>query len=590
MLDSGLSVETTTIMFVDVVESVRLIEQDEFENVQRIRSILVGLAEYTVPSFDGIVLERRGDGLLIKFSEPKQAVACALKIQALLTLKNLDYVEPKRMFLRIGLHSADVISDKSSVYGLGINIAARVTSLAGPGQISVSSRVRDCLVSGVDVDIEDMGECYLKHLPDPIHVFRVSPVGEMTFSRMDMPAPTDLTPALAVLPFEAISDEDSGSAAMLFGETLTHYLARAGSLKVISWLSSKAIAAAQSDLKLIGKALSVDWLVTGKCVISGSGRSKKILASAQLLHVASGRIEHSERVSDLLTSLLEAECTIAAKVAEGISKALTEKEAQRVSFHELPSLASHSLLLGSVGLMHRSANNDFQKSRDALEHLLEREPRLHSARPWLAKWYVLRTTRGLAAASKTAAYQALDQTSRALDSCGTDSFALAIQGFIYFHLLKDLERAREKLDLSTVLNPNEALALVFKAVITSEGGEAERAWQLAASALRVSPFDPMRAYVRMIAASCALSAFSYPSALELAKLSVKENAMHAAAWRVLVIALVQCGYLDEAKDACKRLMFLEPQLTISGYGARVSMVGEPKRVAIASLALAGVPN
>jgi adenylate cyclase len=590
MLDSGLRVETTTIMFADVVESVRLIGLNEFENVQRIRSILIGLAEYTVPSFEGIVLERRGDGLLIKFSEPKLAVACALKIQSLVMLKNSDYVEPKRMFLRIGLHSADVISDKSSVYGLGINIAARVTSLAEPGQIAVSSRVRDCLVSGVDVEIEDMGECYLKHLPEPIHIFRVSPVGSMSVEPIDVPPPTELTPSLAVLPFEAIGDEDSGSAAMLFGETLTHYLARAGSLKVISWLSSKAIASAHHDLKLIGKALSVDWLVTGKCVISGSGASKKILASAQLVHVSSGQIEHSERVSDLLTSLLETECSIAATVAESVSTALTKKEAQRVSFYELPSLASHSLLLGSVGLMHRSANNDFQKSRDALEHLLEREPRLHSARPWLAKWYVLRTTRGLAAASKTAAYQALDQTSRALDSCETDSFALAIQGFIYFHLLKDAERARERLDLSTALNPNESLALVFKAVLTSEGGDAEKAWQLAAGALRVSPFDPMRAYIRMIAASCALSAFSYPSALELAKLSVKENAMHSAAWRVLVIALVQCGLVDEAKDACKRLMLLEPQLTLTGYGARVSMIGEPKRVAISSLALAGVPR
>jgi hypothetical protein len=152
-----------------------------------------------------------------------------------------------------------------------------------------------------------------------------------------------------------------------------------------------------------------------------------------------------------------------------------------------------------------------------------------------------------------------------------------------------VEKAKEKLDLSVALNPNEALALVFQAVLTSETGEADKAWGLASNALRVSPFDPMRAYIRMIAASCALSACSYEPALELAKLSVRENAMHPAAWRVLTIALVQCDLINEAKVACKRLMLLEPQLTLSAYSARVSMVGEPKRVAMSSLAVAGVP-
>jgi hypothetical protein len=77
-----LHVETTTIMFADVVESVRLIEQDEVANVVRIRTFLKRVAETVVPSHNGIVLERRGDGLLIKFPDARCAASCALELHS----------------------------------------------------------------------------------------------------------------------------------------------------------------------------------------------------------------------------------------------------------------------------------------------------------------------------------------------------------------------------------------------------------------------------------------------------------------------------------------------------------------------------
>ena len=80
--DAELHIETTTIMFADVVESVRLIEQDEFANVRRIRSLLKRLAEVAALEYSGTVLERRGDGLLIKFADGRCAAACALSFHS----------------------------------------------------------------------------------------------------------------------------------------------------------------------------------------------------------------------------------------------------------------------------------------------------------------------------------------------------------------------------------------------------------------------------------------------------------------------------------------------------------------------------
>lgn len=583
--NADLQTETTTIMFADVVESVRLIAQDERANVIRIRTLLLQLATDTATRFGGTVLERRGDGLLMRFNETRQAANCALAFHAECRVFNQDCDSAQTIALRVGIHHSEVLSDHASIYGQGINLAARVASLAGPGETVVSSLARDQLLAGFDADIEDLGECYLKHVPEAIRAFRLGQVGPAPVIPEGAASRLETLPSIAVLGLEAFGLEAS-QAANLLTETLAHYLSRAGSLTVISWLSSKAISATGIGPKAAGQALKADWVIGGSCRLVGDG----ILVNAQLIRVSDEVIKHSERISGPVADLLRPECELAASLANAMVHSVTQSEARRVSTHPLPSLSSHSLLLGAVGLMHRSGPADFLRSKGALEHLLERQPRMHSARPWLAKWYVLRTTRGMLSATQDEARRALEQTSRALDSRDDDAFALAIQGFVHFHMLKDTELARKRLEQAVFINPNEPLANVFYAALVSASGQFERAWTLAERALTLSPFDPLRPYMRMIAAACALSSERYEHAVLLARQSLKENAVHAAAWRTLVIGLVQSDQVQEAQIACKSLLSLEPGLTVSAYEKRLSLPVEAKRRAVESLRIAGVPN
>ena len=582
--DAELHIETTTIMFADVVESVRLIEQDELGSVTRIRALLKWLSDAVVPKHSGVVLERRGDGLLIKFPDARCASACALALHANCALSNDGQAAGSVIALRIGVHGSAVLSDNSAIYGQGINLAARVTSLAGPGETVVSASVRDGLIAGLDVDIEDLGECFLKHVPEPLHAFRLGRVGPQPIIPVGSASRAESFPTIAVLPFEIRGDPSARTASELLGETLSHYLARAGGLTVIAWLSSKPFGTA-TRLSEVRNQLKVDWLLKGSCTVIG----QRIVVSAQLIRAANEVIEHSERLTESLDDLLQPESEIAARLAKAFVQSVTEAEAKRVAMHALPSLSSHSLLLGAVGLMHRSGPDDFHRSKDALEHLLDRQPRMHSARPWLAKWYVLRTTRGMTPASPAEANRALEQTSRALDSQDDDAFALAIQGFVLFHMLKDAERAREKLSRAVRINPNEPLASVFNAALVSATGDFEGAWALAERALVLSPFDPLRPYMRMIAAACALSSERFEVAAELARQSLRENAMHAAAWRTMVIALVQCDQIIPAREACARLMRVEPSLSLKTYEARLMLPEAAKVRAVSSLRIAGVP-
>ena len=171
--DAELQVETTIIMFADVVESVRLIEQDEKANVARIRALLRRLSLDAESLHGGQVLERRGDGLLIRFSGARQAVAAAHEMHRCSRQESANRAGSDAIVFRIGVHAAEVLTDSAALYGSGINHAARITSLAVPGGTVVSAGVRDHLTDGLDAAIDDMGECYLRNVADPMRVYRI---------------------------------------------------------------------------------------------------------------------------------------------------------------------------------------------------------------------------------------------------------------------------------------------------------------------------------------------------------------------------------------------------------------------------------
>ncbi len=581
--------ESITIMFADVVEFVRLIDGDELNMVQRARALFKLVAEQMVPPSVGTVLETRGDGLLIRFANAQAAARCAFKIHEAAAQESAGHPDQCEIQLRIGIHSAEVFTDEQGIYGSGVNLAARIASLAAPGETMASGDTRDAIVAGLDAEIEDMGDCFLKHVAHPVRAFRMRPIGSIRIiASEDATAETrtHTRPCLAVVPFQCSGNTpESGALGDLIAQSVIHAASRSSNFNVIAWLSSKVFANRNLSASEIGKALDADWILTGSCFLSG----KKLLVQAELIRVSTNLTELSERIVDDVDDLLQAESAIAGRLASVTGLHLANVEAARVARHALPNLESHSLLVGAVGLMHRNGPAEFIRSKEALEHLMERHPRMHGLRPWLAKWYVMRTTRGLSNDPKESAQRALEQTARALDARPDDTFALAVQGFVHFHLMRDIDAAARDLESAVSIDPNDALASIFSSAVMSAKGQKDQAWARAEHAMQLSPFDPLRAYMRMIAASCALTSEKYQQAALLARDSVRESASHAASWRTLIIALVGNDEIEAARDACKNLMLLEPSLTISAYQARLSLPAEQARKAVDALRRAGVP-
>ena len=130
-----------------------------------------------VQRHDGRVFNTAGDALLAEFASPVEAVRCALEIQEAMQTANALVPETDRLVFRIGINQGDVIVNGTDLLGDGVNVAARLESLASPGGICVSSNVYEQLVGELTLGAEDLGPQHVKNIPRPIHAYRLTPEG-----------------------------------------------------------------------------------------------------------------------------------------------------------------------------------------------------------------------------------------------------------------------------------------------------------------------------------------------------------------------------------------------------------------------------
>ena len=160
-------------MVVDVVESVRLMQAHEADVIDRWLRFVNEVQTQVLPARGGRIVKSLGDGLLLEFELVPSAAAAALDLQRRITPHNANRGADAAIMLRAGVHVAEVVTDERDIYGSGVNLAARLATLAGPGEVIVSDQVHAMLVPGIDADVEDLGDCFLKHIEGPIRAYRL---------------------------------------------------------------------------------------------------------------------------------------------------------------------------------------------------------------------------------------------------------------------------------------------------------------------------------------------------------------------------------------------------------------------------------
>lgn len=576
-----------TVLFIDLVESVRLMESDESDAVRRWRQIVATVQRDILPAHTGRMVKSMGDGLMLEFPSVQPALRAAFAIQHACAAANAGIPPDRHMLLRMGAHVGQLIADEHDIYGRGVNLAARLTTLAGPGEVVVSADVRDQLIPVLDADIEDLGACYVKHVNEPVRAYRVGPPGPRPVIEPGSAAMPELRPTVAVIPFSARGGEPSHQ---VLGEVLADEiisaLSRAAELNVISRLSTTVFRGRESSLREVGGYLNATYVLSGAYLVSGN----QLNLSAELADAKAGNVVWAKTMKGQVTGIVSGKDGLIDRIVAAVSEAVTTREVQRAQSQPLPTLESYTLLMGAIALMHRLSLQDFDRAKQMLHTLTERAPRLATPWAWAARWHVLRVQQGWSDAPEIERQLALDCTRRALDADPRCSLALAIDGFVHTNLLKRLDVGLERYELALQVNPNDSLAWLLKGTLHAFKGEGRLAVEGTRRALRLSPLDPHRYFYDSLAATAALSAGQYERAIDLALRSMRANRTHTSTLRALAISQWELGRHDEARQTVRELLRLEPTLTISGYLERnPSSAYETGRVWSKALLQAGVP-
>src|SRR3990167_5512851 len=171
-LPQAMSRRTEVLLVLDVVGSVRLMEHDEEGFVARWQQLVRHVEEKILLPHGGCIVKSLGDGLMLEFANAQGCIKAAFSLQHFSQKANVGRPPEQQIRLRMGAHLASFVTDRYDIYGTDVNLTVRFCTLAGPNELVISTALRDQLVAGLDAEIEDLGECHLKHVEKPIHAWR----------------------------------------------------------------------------------------------------------------------------------------------------------------------------------------------------------------------------------------------------------------------------------------------------------------------------------------------------------------------------------------------------------------------------------
>ncbi|MDP3754127.1 MAG: adenylate/guanylate cyclase domain-containing protein [Polaromonas sp.] len=553
---------TKVLLVMDVVESVRIMEQDQDGFVRRWQQLVEQAEQHVLPLHGGRIVKSLGDGLMLEFANAQSCVKAAFDLHSFTRQANSGLRPEHQMHLRMGGHLASFVTDQHDIYGTDVNLTSRVSTLAGPGETVVTADMRDQLAPVLDADVEDLGECHLKHVKEPVRAYRVGPPGDAPIVPPGNAVELNLRPTIAVIPFAMRSNEPGHE---LLGEALADEviaaLSRTSELHVISRLSTTVFRERQEAIKDIRTHLGSTYILSGTCRSAGT----QLALFVELIEAKTGHILWADSLKGQLNGLFSADDELITRLVASISSSVMLQQLQQARSQALPTLEGYTLLLGAVALMHRNSPSDFERARHMLEHLIDRSRRHPLPHAWLAQWHVLRVQQGWSTDPTQETRLALDCTKRALDSEPDCALALTAEGFVYTNLLHQLDTGFLRYEQALNINPNDSLAWLLQGTLHAFKDEGEAAMAGTERALKLSPLDPLRYFYDSLAATAALSAHDYARASELARRSLRANRSHTSTLRAMIVAEAHLGRTHLAAQAVHELLRLEPGFTVRGF-------------------------
>jgi adenylate cyclase len=582
------------ILAADVVGYSRLMEANEERTMAALRQHRKDLFDPTVAKFGGRIFKVMGDGFLIEFASVIEAARCGIEIQSGMKKRNSDIPEDQHVTFRIGINLGDIIVEGEDFYGDGVNLAARLESLALPGGIACSAIVRNQVGNKLKIEFLDQGEKTVKNISQPVHVFffdlgtSVSNTGPTEKS----PGKTRREkPSVAVLPFVNMSnDPEQEFFASGIVEDLITALSRFPWLSVTSRNSSFAYAGKTEALPKIAKELDVRYILEG----SVRSSSTRLRVSVKLLDAVEDYNIWAENYDRPVGDLFDLQDDISQSITGMLVPALSSDEQKRLLRNNYPSLnAWESYQKGLAHYYQPFSVENHRKTRALFDQSITQDPHFSEAYAMIAMMGIYSLDSGQTSYTLSRGEilnEARIAATKAVQLDERNPIAHIALGRI-LEVSGKIEEGIAACKTAVRLNPNLATAHHELGFVQSYAGLLKEAAESHDRAIHLSPNDPARWNYYLMKGMALFGLSEFQNSIEAFEEAVRLR--ETAIWNHLGMgaSLVGLGRMDEARDKVKDILEIRPDCTgvwimsIIGHGRSThwqSMVD--------SLVLAGLPK
>jgi TolB-like protein/Tfp pilus assembly protein PilF len=566
---------------------------DEEATHAKLTALLTDAVDPAIAEHRGRIVKNTGDGFLAEFPSAVEAVRAAMRFQNRIKELTIDDVEERRISFRVGINIGDVIVELHDIFGDGVNIAARLESIAEPGGICISSSVHDQVRGKVGVKFTDLGEQNLKNIALPVRVYAVTGTGFRSTAQEDGDrlSPTSAPRlSIVVLPFANIggnSEQDYFVDGVI--DSLTTDLSRISGSFVIARNTAFTFKGKAVDVKKLGRDLNVRYVLEGSIQRSGT----RLRVNVQLIDAETGNHLWAERFDKPVADLFDMQDEIVSRLANTLNAELIAAEVRRAE--RSPHLDTMDLCFRGVACLHRGATKEhLAQSRGFFERASALDPQNVQALVGMAS---VDLTMGIdlfsddRAASCSAAEEALI---KAMSLAPRNAAAHMLLGAVYIFTARatqGIAECKEALSLDRNLADAHAWIGLAKYFL----GHAEETEAHVNEALRLSPRDIFAYRWMMIVGISKVQVDADIEAVVWLRRSIDANRNFPFAHLHLAAALALLGSLDEARVAAQVGLSLFPGFTIRRFERHAVASDNPTFLAkrqrfYEGMRLAGVPE
>jgi class 3 adenylate cyclase/TolB-like protein len=609
----------TTILIADLAGYSRLMGGDEEGTHRRVRALFDEVLEPAIERHGGALIKKTGDGVLAEFVSVVEAVRCAIAVQRGVAEQNAGLSPDQNLAFRIGINLGDVIAEADDIYGDGVNIAARLETLAEPGGIAVSRSVRDHVRDRMKLEFEDLGEQVVKNIARPVRAFRIrtesgagqsdrtkvrrrgiyrglltgsSALGAALFIGLgiwwlvypaSLPAvdtalfrgPAAFQAAgnqiasrlsIVVLPFANLSgDPQQDYFADGISQSLITDLSRAlpGSF-VVARGTAFTYKGREVDAAQVGRDLNVRYLLEGSVITDGD----RLRVNARLIEAETSTELWAERFDSQRKDVLEIQNQIVARLSRSIGLELVDIEARRSERERPGNPSAIDLIMRAQAVANRPASPDTMIAARALfQRALEHDRENVDALAGMVGTYVFEVLNS---------YYSNDREQRLHDAKALIDRALAIEPHhivalkihsAIFRAEGHFEDAIAASEMVIAQNPGEPWSYKEIGLSHLYLGRFEEALHWFKKADQIGPRDPSRWIWLGAMGRVHFFLGRNDEAIRLLRLSANANPRDARAYALLAAIYAVSGQNEDAASALDSCLRLRPDMTINRFFA-----------------------